>query len=201
MKEISKDVVAIVRLKDYGYATEVVSALEEGGIKFIELTLTGAGALEGLTKAKKYIDNNTALGIGSVRSEKEAVDSINAGADFLVTPICIPEIIKSCSDIPVAMGAYTPTEAAKAHDSGAKYVKIFPARVLGANYIKDILAPLPYLKLIPTGGIDIGSMRNFLDAGAIGVGIGGNLIPQRAVDEKRFNLITEVAKEYVKALQ
>ena len=201
MQEITRDVVAIVRLSDYGAAAEVIQALQAGGISFIELTLTGKGALEGLTRAKKVLSKNTFLGIGSVRSIKEAEESCAAGADFLVTPICIPEIIARCGNVPVAMGSFTPTEAARAHDAGAKYVKIFPARSLGAKFIGDVLAPLPHLKLIPTGGIDLISMKSFFDAGAVGVGIGGNLVPQKAVDERNFDLITATAKSYVDALQ
>ncbi len=148
-------IVAIVRLNDLSQAIAISRALAEGGIVAQEFTLTNPDALrvvEPVQRALAAEGFEAAIGIGSVRNLDEAKSSLAAGADFIVSPITRADIIGQCRQAEVAVmpGAYTPTEIAHAWECGADVVKVFPARALGPGYIKDVLAPMPYLKLMPT---------------------------------------------------
>ncbi len=170
--------VAIVRLENYDRAVEVARALVEGGATCIEFTLTGEGANEAVRAARSALGDRAHIGIGSVLTRAQAEASIAHGAQFLVTPIVTAEAIAAAvaANVPICCGAQTATEAYTAHSLGAGLVKIFPARSGGPAFIKDILAPLPFLKLVPTGGVSAENAKAFLDAGAAAVGIGGNLV-------------------------
>ncbi len=179
--------VAIVRLDDLTHGVSIVNALLRAGIRLIEFTLTNPDATKVVSDARKIIREfnfgNSAIGIGSVRTLDQAMMAIDAGAQFVVSPITSPAVIAHCqqSKVPVMPGALTPTEIATAWEFGADVVKVFPARGLGPAYIRDVLAPMPYLKLMPTGGIDLGNVRDYFEAGAVGVGIGGQLLDQAAI--------------------
>jgi 2-dehydro-3-deoxyphosphogluconate aldolase/(4S)-4-hydroxy-2-oxoglutarate aldolase len=139
--------------------------------------------------------------MGSVRNLEEAKMVLGSGAQFVVTPIMQPEVIRCCVEakIPIACGAYTPTEIAKAWDCGADLVKVFPVRGLGPNYIKDVLAPMPHLKLMPTGGIDSKNARDYLAAGAVAVGVGGTLCSPALVEQGDWGAIHKAASSIVHA--
>ena len=196
-------IVAIVRLENYDSAVEVARALALGGITTIEFTLTGSGANEAISACRAALGDTMLVGVGTVLDEHAANAAIMAGAQFVVTPALRPKVIKACGaqNIPVLCGAFTPTEALTAHELGAQMVKIFPARALGAAYIRDLLAPLPFLKLVPTGGIGPENARSYLDAGAAAVGMGGNLVAARAVAAGDWEAITTAARACVKAVE
>ena len=196
--------VAILRLEDLSQAVAISTALARGGIVVQEFTLTNPEALQVVRKVKQSLavaGVHTAIGIGSVRSVEEAQAALAATADFIVSPTTDPRVIDVCvkADIAVMPGAFTPTEIATAWNAGADVVKVFPARGLGPGYIKDVLAPMPYLKLMPTGGVDLKNLQSYFAAGAVAVGIGGNLIDAAAVASRDWSTITDVARQYAEA--
>lgn len=193
-------VVAILRLDDLSRAASISSSLAAGGIVVQEFTLTNPDALRVVSQVKKELGEiaSVAIGIGSVRTRDEALRAIEAGADFIVSPVMRTQIIECCvaAGIAVMPGAMTPTEIAAAWDAGADIVKVFPARGLGPNYIKDVMAPMPYLKLMPTGGVDLKNMQSYFEAGAVAVGVGGNMIDTIAIARGDWNKVTDTARQY-----
>lgn len=196
-------IVAIVRLENYDRALEVAQALLAGGITAIEYTLTGQGAFAAINKVRTVMGDRMLIGVGTALTADDAAGAIDAGAQFVVTPTVRPNVISIAakSNVPTACGAFTPTEALTAHEAGAAFVKIFPARTLGPGYIKDVLAPLPFLRLMPTGGIGADNLKSYLDAGAVGVGIGGSLVPAKAVANGDWQVLTDGARACVNALE
>jgi 2-dehydro-3-deoxyphosphogluconate aldolase/(4S)-4-hydroxy-2-oxoglutarate aldolase len=199
---LARRIVAIIRLDDYDQAVEVARALLAGGVPVMEFTLTGAGALEAITATRQALGNAVCVGVGSVLLAEQAVAAINAGAQFIVTPALRRPVIAACVNrgVPSLCGGVTPTELLDAYESGSELVKLFPARLGGPAYVKDVLAPLPFLKLVPTGGVGAENARAYLDAGAAALGIGGNLVPKAAVASGDFAQITAVARACVAAV-
>lgn len=196
-------IVAVVRLERYDHAVRVAEALLEGGISAIEFTLTGSGALEAIGKVRVALGGAAQIGVGTVLSSESAEAAISAGAQFMVTPAVRPAVIAVCQSrgVPILSGALTPTEVLTAHEAGADAIKIFPARAVGPQYLRDLLAPLPGLLLVPTGGIDAKNARAYLDAGAAAVGIGGNLVAAQAVANQDWAQITSVARACIEAVR
>lgn len=196
-------IVAIVRLERYDRAVELARALVAGGITALEFTLTGEGAHQAISETRAALGDSALIGVGTVLTPEDAHSSIDAGAQFVVTPVVNAEVIAACRErnTPILCGAFTPTEAYTAHQAGADMVKIFPARMGGPKYIADILAPLPFLKLVPTGGISAENARAFLQAGATAVGIGGNLVDAKAVAAGDWESITAVARACSEAIK
>lgn len=194
--------IAIIRLDDLTHATEISQALLDGGVYLQEYTLSNPAALDAIRTVRKRLPifdaDAAAIGLGSVRNKDEADRAIDCGAQFIVTPITNTAVIERCcnSKIPIMPGAYTPTEIATAWDAGASFVKVFPARNLGPGYIKDVLAPMPFLKLMPTGGIDLNNMSAYFSAGASAVGVGGNIIDTQAIAQQDWSRLTATAKMY-----
>lgn len=197
--------VAIIRLDDLSQAVQLSKALLAAGVVAQEFTLSNPKALDVLAEVKatlpEFSNGQAALGLGSVRNVDEAQAAIKAGAQFVVTPITKLEVIEVCkkAGVPIMPGAFTPTEIAMAHDAGADVVKVFPARTLGAGYIKDVLAPMPYLKLMPTGGVDLENMASFFKAGAVSVGVGGNLLDKKAIEAGDWEKVLSIARQYAEA--
>lgn len=195
-------IVAIVRLADYDHAVEVARALLAGGVSVLEFTLTGKGAIEAATAVRAALGASVCVGVGTVLQADQVVAAVAGGAEFVVTPVLRVPVIDACANlgVPCACGALTPTEILAAHEAGAEIVKVFPATVGGPRYLKDVLAPLPFLKLLPTGGVSAENAREYLAAGAMAVGIGGNLISAKAVAAGDFAAITAEARACVKAV-
>jgi 2-dehydro-3-deoxyphosphogluconate aldolase / (4S)-4-hydroxy-2-oxoglutarate aldolase len=195
-------IVAIIRLKDLRCFQPLTDALVRGGITAIEFTLTNHDALSVVRQIRSNNElvrkGQVTVGLGSVRSLDEAKLAIDCGAQFVVSPIASMPIIDHCkqNNVVVMPGAFTPTEIAACWNAGADIVKVFPARQLGPGYIRDVLAPMPYLKLMPTGGIDEHNLANYLAAGAVAVGIGGQLLDQQLLDNQDWNSIEAVARSY-----
>ena len=196
-------IVAIVRLEHYDRAVDVAHALYAGGITAIEYTLTGSGAFAAISRVRAAMGERMLIGVGTALTEADARGAIDAGAQFLVTPAVRPAVIATGvrAGIPTACGAMTPTEALTAHENGAAFIKLFPARTLGPGFITDLLAPLPFLKVMPTGGIGADNLKSYLDAGAVGVGIGGSLVPAKAVEAGDWQVLTNGASACVAALK
>jgi len=196
-------IVAIVRLERYDQAVEVTRALVAGGITVIEFTHTGTGVDDAVSAARATLGDQAQIGVGTVLDAGVAAASIDAGAQFVVTPVVRPAVISACRSrgVSVLCGALTPTEALAAHEAGADMIKIFPARAVGPQYLRDILAPLPMLRLVPTGGIGPENTQAYLHAGAIAVGVGGNLVTPQAVARGDWDQITARARACVDAIR
>ena len=199
---LSKKIIAVVRLDDYARAVDVARALVAGGITVLEFTLTGQGAIEAVSATRKAMGDAVCVGVGTVLKAEDADAAINAGAQFAVTPAVLRQVIATCvkRQTLVLGGGFTPTELLEAHKSGAELVKVFPARLGGPKFIKDVLAPLPFLKLVPTGGVGPENARDYLAAGAVAVGIGGNLVSNKLVAAEAFDQITATARACVESL-
>lgn len=200
---IEQKIVAIVRLDNYATAVEVAHALVAGGISVLEYTLTGKGAIEAIEKVRAALGDKVCVGVGSVLKPEEANAAIDSGAQFVVTPAFRPLVISACLNrrIPILCGGFTPTELLQAYEAGSELGKLFPATLGGPRYLKDVLAPMPFLKLVPTGGISPDNAREYLAAGAVALGMGGNLISKKAVASGAFGEITAAAKATVASIQ
>jgi 2-dehydro-3-deoxyphosphogluconate aldolase / (4S)-4-hydroxy-2-oxoglutarate aldolase len=200
---LSKKIIAVVRLDNYARAVDVARALVAGGITVLEFTLTGQGAIEAVSATRKTMGDAVCVGVGTVLKAEDAEAAINAGAQFAVTPAVLRQVIATCvkRQILVLGGGFTPTELLEAYEAGAELVKVFPARLGGPKFIKDVLAPLPFLKLVPTGGVSTENARDYLSAGAVAVGIGGNLVSNKLVAAEAFDQITATAQACIDAIR
>jgi 2-dehydro-3-deoxyphosphogluconate aldolase/(4S)-4-hydroxy-2-oxoglutarate aldolase len=170
--------VAVVRATSIDTLPNVVSVLIENGITVIELTLTTPDAIRSMTELRSVWSDRALIGMGTVTTKGQARDSIAAGAQFLVTPITVPEIanISSEAGVPILMGAFSPTEVATAWDSGATAVKVFPASQVGPSYLRELRGPFLEIVTMPSGGVTIDDIPAWLSAGASAVSLGGSLI-------------------------
>lgn len=193
---LAKKIVAVVRLDDYTRGVDVAQALVAGGVTVLEFTLTGHGALEAISATRRALGDAVCVGVGTVLRPDDAKAAIEAGAEFVVTPALRRKVIATCvkRQTLVLCGGLTPTELLEAYEAGAELVKVFPARLGGPKFIKDVLAPMPFLKLVPTGGVSPENARDYLAAGAVAVGIGGNLVSNKLIAEEAFDQITATAQ-------
>lgn len=198
--------VAIVRLPALEDAVALARALTAGGIRVFEFTLTTPGALAAISAVIEHLpevaQGDAVVGVGSVLTPEDAHAAIDAGARFVVSPVFKPDVIDVCAlrETPVFPGAYTPTEIEAAWAAGAAAVKVFPARGLSPTYLRDLLEPMPFLKLMPTGGIDAGNAAAWLKAGAVAVGVGGALVDKAAVARRDWAALTAAARRLTEAI-
>jgi 2-dehydro-3-deoxyphosphogluconate aldolase / (4S)-4-hydroxy-2-oxoglutarate aldolase len=195
--------IPVLRAKSIAQGRAVVEAMVAGGVTVVEVTMTVPGAIDLLRDLKKAHGNTILLGSGTVTTADQAQATIDAGAEFVVSPSLHPEVIRvtrankkiSCP------GALTPTEVITAWNAGADYVKVFPCSAVGgASYLKSLLAPFPELKLIPTGGVTLQTAESFIKAGARALGVGSDLVNLAAIDAGKPETITETAQAYLKVL-
>lgn len=194
-------VVAIVRAQQSAQVVPLFESLIAGGVLATEITMTTPNALASIREACQKIGQRSLIGVGTVVTPQDCRAAIDAGAEFIVTPICRPELatIAHAAGRPIMMGAYTPTEAQTAHEAGADFIKIFPADTLGPNYIKALRAPLPHLRLVPTGGVDAKNVGEFLKAGCAAVGVGSSLVSAKILQDGDWPELTRRANELVSA--
>jgi 2-dehydro-3-deoxyphosphogluconate aldolase/(4S)-4-hydroxy-2-oxoglutarate aldolase len=193
--------IPVLRAKNAAQAHAVVEAMIAGGVTVVEVTMTVPGAIDLLKELKKEYGSKLLLGSGTVTTADQCQATIDAGAEFVVSPSLHLEVIATTKKNGKVScpGALTPTEAITAWNAGADYVKIFPCSAVGgAPYLKALLAPFPHLKLIPTGGVTLQTAESFLRAGARALGVGGDLVNLAAVDAGHPETITETAKAYLK---
>ena len=185
---------AIIRTDDKKLAADAMNAAVEGGFRTVEFTLTTPGALQLISEFRKR-DDDLLVGAGTVMSVDQANDAVNAGAQFIVSPVCNPEIISYAVEIDVVSipGTYTATEMDTAHQLGADMVKLFPAPEDIPGYLSAILGPMPYLKIFPTNGVDIDNMLSVLSAGAAGVGFVKTLFNPTDMEMNDFTAIKKRA--------
>jgi 2-dehydro-3-deoxyphosphogluconate aldolase / (4S)-4-hydroxy-2-oxoglutarate aldolase len=192
-------IVAVVRSPDSRQLVEVCRALADGGVTVVEITLTVPDALDVLRQVRQALGDRLLLGAGTILDPETARAALLAGAEYLVSPTVNLDVIRLCQryDKLVMPGAFTPTEILSAWEAGADIVKVFPAEVLGPPFFKAVRSPLPQVRLMPTGGVDLTTAAKFLEAGACCLGIGSQLIEPRAVAERNFDRIRELARQYV----
>jgi 2-dehydro-3-deoxyphosphogluconate aldolase / (4S)-4-hydroxy-2-oxoglutarate aldolase len=195
-------VIAVVRLDDLSKAVPLTEALVAGGVRAVEFTFTNPAAGEAIAAASAALGSRALIGAGSVLDAETARVAILAGARFVVTPTVSLSTIEICNRYGVAttIGALTPTEILTAWQAGATFVKVFPASLGGPRYLRDVLGPLPQLKLIPTGGVDVDNAGEFIRAGAAAVALGSNLVDGRSVATEDWVTITARAQAIVDAV-
>jgi 2-dehydro-3-deoxyphosphogluconate aldolase / (4S)-4-hydroxy-2-oxoglutarate aldolase len=195
-------VIAVVRLDDLSKAVPLTEALVAGGVRAVEFTFTNPTAGEAIAAASATLGSRALIGAGSVLDAETARVAILAGARFVVTPTVSAATIEICNRYGVAttIGALTPTEILTAWQAGATFVKVFPANLGGPRYLRDVLGPLPQLKLIPTGGVDVDNAGEFIRAGAVAVALGSNLVDGRSVATEDWETITARAQAIIDAV-
>ncbi|HXD88514.1 MAG TPA: bifunctional 4-hydroxy-2-oxoglutarate aldolase/2-dehydro-3-deoxy-phosphogluconate aldolase [Urbifossiella sp.] len=200
---IESGIVAVVRFAEPGSLVEVMRALADGGVTVAEVTFTVPNAIDVIREAKRQLGDRVLLGAGTVLDPETARAAILAGAEFLVSPCVNLEVIKTCRryDKLAMPGAFTPTEIVAAWEAGADIVKVFPADIVGPAFFKAMRGPLPQVKLMPTGGVDLNTAGEFLKAGAVCLGVGGQLVEPQAVAARDFARITQLAKQYVEIVK
>ena len=192
-------IVAIIRDVSLEHARILGEALVLGGVRAIEVSFTTPDAIPFIERLSGDLGSDIAVGAGTVLDGPTARSAILAGASFVLSPALSPEVIRVCRryGVPAIPGAMTPTEILSAWEHGASIVKVFPAGRLGPSYIKDIKGPLPQVELMPVGGISLSNAAEFVEAGAVALGIGSALVDRRLVAERNFNAITERARAFV----
>ena len=194
-------IIAVVRAQQSSQVLPLSEALMAGGVNVIEVTMTTPNALAAIREVREKLGERALIGVGTVLDADTCRAAISAGAEFVVTPICRTELVAIAHNagVPVMLGAYTPTEAQLAHEAGADFVKIFPADSLGPKYIKALRAPLPHLRIVPTGGVDVANVADFLKAGCAALGVGGSLVSAKILQEANWPELTRRASAFVNA--
>ncbi|MEX2116162.1 MAG: bifunctional 4-hydroxy-2-oxoglutarate aldolase/2-dehydro-3-deoxy-phosphogluconate aldolase [Bacteroidota bacterium] len=197
---LTNGVVAVIRMKDPAKLLKVIEAIRVGGVKCIEITMTVPGAVEIIREVSKTVPSDVLVGAGTVTDEKTADAVMDAGAKFVVGPILREGIIARCRErqAVVMPGCFTPTEIFTAWKAGADIIKVFPATSLGPKYFKDIAGPFPDIRMMPTGGVTIDNVGDWVKAGAVAVGIGSDLLDKKAIEEEKYEILTERARRMVK---
>ena len=196
---VNPGIIAVIRVHETSQVLPVCRALVEGGVVALEITLTVPGALEAIRVAHETFGETALIGVGTVLNPGQCRDAMDAGAEFIVSPITRPDIVTEAHalDRPVMLGAYTPTEAQLAHEAGADFVKLFPADQLGPAHVKSLLAPLPHLRIVPTGGVNLNTATDFLKAGCVALGVGSSLLTREILQAANWPELTRLAAEYV----
>lgn len=193
---IRQGAIAIVRMSDAEKLMKIVEAVLAGGITAIEITLTTPGAIEQIARVSSRFGDAILVGAGSVLDMDGVSAAIDAGAQYIVSPVFNPDILAAvhAHDVPALPGAFTPTEIQTATEAGADIVKVFPADIVGMAFINAIQAPMPHLRLMPTGGVTPANAGDWIRAGACAVGVGSALLNKKAISEDAFEVITDNAR-------
>jgi 2-dehydro-3-deoxyphosphogluconate aldolase / (4S)-4-hydroxy-2-oxoglutarate aldolase len=191
-------IVAVVRSPDPTHLVEVIAALADGGVTVAEVTFTVPDAIEVLKATKRQLGDRVLLGAGTVLDTETARAAFLAGAEFIVSPTLNLDVIRLCNryDKLIMPGAFTPTEILSAWEAGAEIIKVFPAEIVGPSFFKAMKGPLPQIRLMPTGGVDLNTAAEFLKAGAVALGIGSQLVDPKLIAERNFKAIRERAAKY-----
>ena len=194
-------IIAIVRAQQAAQVVPLFEALIAGGVRAIEITMTTPNALAAIREAREKIGERASIGVGTVLDADTCRAAFAAGAEFVVTPICRTELVAIAhgAGCPIILGAYTATEAQLAHEAGTDFIKLFPADGLGAGYIKALRAPLPHLRIVPTGGVDLQNVAEFLKAGCVALGVGSSLVSAKILQEADWPELTRRASAFVTA--
>ncbi len=197
-------VIAVIRADKAEDLVDVGRALREGGVKFIEITMTVPGALAVIEKATAALQaDDVSIGAGTVLDAETARLAMLVGANYIVSPVLRPDVVSVCKrySVPVMPGAMTPTEVLNAWEAGADVVKIFPAGVGGPSFFKDLRGPFPHIKVMPTGAVNRATAAEFIKAGACAVGVGGELAGKPLIAARDFATITRNARDFIALVQ
>ncbi len=204
VEQISRaGLVAILRADSPAGLVEACIALREGGVEVCEITMTTPNALEAIGMARQQMGKDMLVGVGSVTDPVTVNRAVEAGAQFVVSPVTVEEVIRAChsNGVPSMPGALTPTEIWQASCMGADVVKVFPANHFGPTYFKDVLAPLPQMKLMPTGGVTRDNVGEWFKAGAVALGVGSSLVKKDLLKAKDWKTLAAEAKAFVDAVK
>jgi 2-dehydro-3-deoxyphosphogluconate aldolase/(4S)-4-hydroxy-2-oxoglutarate aldolase len=196
-------VIAIMRAKSSDQLIQAADAIKAGGVRVIEVTMTTPGAMRVIEEATSRYGQEVLFGAGTVLDAETARAAILAGAAYVVSPTLNLEVIILCNryGIPVVPGCYTPSEMLAAWEAGADLVKLFPASVGGPSLIKAILAPLPQLKIVPVGGVDLNTAADFIKMGAYALGVGSSLINQKLLDAGDLDELRHRAEAFLEEVR
>lgn len=202
-------VISIVRLPDKETLIPAVEALYEGGIRLIEVTFDRSGKVSReeicsmISELTKDFEGRMYIGAGTVTYLCEVEMAIKAGASFIISPNCDPEIIKRTRELGAVSipAAFTPTEIVSALNNGADYIKLFPADQVSAGYVKAVTAPISDAKLLAVGGVSAENVRDFMKMGFYGIGVGSNLYNKKLIANGDYATLTELAKQFVDAVK
>ncbi len=192
-------IVAIFRGVDLQQAMDAAAVFVDAGIKAIEITCNTSDVIPIIAGLSEKYGEQLAIGAGTVMTVEEVESAKRAGASFILSPDCNPEIIKATKDAGLfsVPGAFTASEIVQAHRAGADMVKLFPAGRLGPGYMKDLLGPLGHIKFMAVGGIDLANTKDFLDAGAKAIGIGSSLVNIKLIESRDFRQLKKLAIDFV----
>ena len=195
--------IAIIRSDGPTGLFEAAQALYSAGIRAVEISLTTPGTLDVIETIRRTLPEGCLIGVGTVMEADAVASARTAGAQFAVSPVFKASVVDACvaADMALACGAYTPTEAWCAHEAGADLVKVFPANGLGPDYMKALLAPMPQLPLVPTGGVTVENCGSYLRIGCVAVAVGTSVVNSQLIQEENWQGITARAEAYVKAVQ
>jgi len=195
--------IPVIRAHSAEAAVRISEALVEGGIQTLEITMTVPDALEAIRAVSAALGDDALIGAGTVTTGEMARGALEAGARFLVSPAVVPDVIAVAreEDVPVLPGALTPTEVLAARSLGGDVIKVFPASAVGgASYLRALKGPFPDIDFCPTGGVNLETIGAFFAAGAVAVGVGGELVLKSAIENGQFHRLTELARRYVDAV-
>jgi len=201
---VSEGLVPVIRVSSAREAVDVSDAIKEGGVTLIEITMSVPGAIDTIKELTQKYKDEIIMGAGTILDPETARAALLAGAQFIVTPTLNLDVIQLAHrySAVVVPGAMTPTEILTAWNAGADMVKVFPAAQLGGpEYLKAIRGPLPQILLVPTGGVNLQNAGAFIKAGATALGVGGELVDKKAVKDKKFNIITENTRAFLKVIR
>ena len=196
---IARGAVAVVRLKEADQAIRAIEACRAGGVSAVEVTVTTPGALELIAQVARTMADDVLVGVGSVLDPDTARRAVDAGARYVVSPVFQGEVVAEAHrlGVPALPGAFTPTEIFRAHEAGADVVKVFPSEALGPAFVRGVLAPMPFLRLMPTGGVTPDNAGEWVRAGVFAVGLGSALVDPRLVAAGDFAALTARARRLV----
>lgn len=202
-------IIVIVRGVDGEKLIPLAEAMYEGGIRLLEITFSANGNVsdeetaDGIKRLSEHFGNRMYIGAGTVLTEKQVELTYKAGGKFIISPDTCPEVIRKTRELGMVSmpGALTPSEIQQAHKCGADFVKIFPITNMGVGYVKAVRAPLSHIKLLAVGGVDLDNMRDYLNVGISGFGVGSNIIDKKMLAECNYEGIAELAKKYVNTLK
>ncbi len=194
---------AVIRGPSPDLTLKMVDALVDGGVTGIEITYSTPSAADVVRAVNEKYGDRIVLGMGTLNRPEQAREARDAGASFLVSPHCRPELARAMveSGLVVMVGALTPTEVEEAYSLGSDVVKIFPASLVGPSYLKSLQGPFPYIKTMPSGGVNAGNIKDWFAAGAFAVGAGSELCPVAWAKVGRFADIAARATEFAQAVR
>jgi len=200
---LDKIIVAVIRAESPELLVDVAEALVAGGVEVMEVTFTVPRATQVLEKVAARLGNKILLGAGTVLDTETARVAILSGAEFIVSPAVNTQVIELCRRYSklIMPGALTPTEVVTAWQAGADIIKIFPSELTGPKYIKSLKAPLPQVRMMPTGGVNLDTAEEFLKAGSCALGIGGPLVEAQAIAANDMKRIESLARQYVEIVE